>query len=76
MKDIEADQNEQIERHYQDCISGSKKYGDVHEITGIGLFTNATVQGKYIEPSSWVIRMTFMFIKSKYQLERRKAQMD
>lgn len=33
-QDFDPDQNWQIERHYQDCNSRIKSYGDLHEIIG------------------------------------------
>lgn len=32
--DFDPDQNWQIERHYQDCVSGFKKFGEQHIIIG------------------------------------------
>ena len=32
--DFDPDQNWQIERHYQDCVSKSKKFGEKHIIIG------------------------------------------
>ena len=74
---FDADQNWQIERHYQDCISLRKRFGEKHIIIGDAVAVKNgwlyAVWGTSRDPNTWVEQNTSLEGAPKRQLKREEV---